>query len=93
MIQCNHHAALVHALWHGKKREKERKFNSKSTASSGKHHLLEYLVIFMKEPSDKKTKKMRGEKWRSYYRCTWYTYHINDALDKHEQTGGGAGCK
>ena len=41
------------------------------------------------------TKKQKiGEKnWRSCYRCTWYTCSIKDALDNHEQTGGGAGCK
>ena len=50
--------------------------------------------IFFEEPADKKTKIPVGEKnRRSYYRCTWYTYHISDALDNHEQTGGGPGCK
>ena len=51
-------------LWQRKKREKERKFNSKNKANncSGKHYLLEYLVIFCKEPADKKKKKNRGGK-------------------------------
>ena len=48
--------------------------------------------FFFKNQPTKKT-KTRGENWRSYYRCTWYTYHVKDALDNHEQTGGGAGCK
>ena len=47
----------------------------------------------MKNQPTKKT-QIGGGKWRrSYYRCTWYTYHIKDALDDHEQTGGGAGCE
>ena len=57
-------------LWQRKKREKERKFNSKNKANncSGKHYLLEYLVIFCKEPADKKKKQKIGEEnWRSYY--------------------------
>ena len=48
--------------------------------------------FFLKNQPTKKNKN-RGKNWRSYYRCTWYTYHIKDALDNHEQTGGGAGCK
>ena len=40
-----------------------------------------------------KKQKIGGKYWRSCYRCTWYTYHIEYALDNHEQTGGGAGCK
>ena len=50
---------------------------------------------FLKNQRTKKTKS-GGKNWRSYYgsnRCTWYTDHIKDALDNHEQTGGGAGCE
>ena len=57
---------------------------SEPACSSKKYYFLEYLVCFL-------TKGRRN--WRSYYRCTWYTYHIKDALDNHEQTGGGACCK
>ena len=92
-VQYNHLAALVPTLWQRKKREKEQKINSKNTASSSKHYLLQYLVFFLEEPADKKRKKIGGKNWRSYYRCTWYTYHIRDALGNHEQSGGGAGCK
>ena len=75
-----------------KKRTKERKFNSKNTASSVKHYyFLKYLVLFSKEPADEQ--KEGWKNWRSHYRCTWYTYHTKDALDNHEQTGGGACCK
>ena len=78
--------------WQRKKREKERKFNSKNTASSSKrYYFLEYLVFFFKNHPTKK--KIGGKNWRSYYRCAWYTYDIKDALDNHEQSGGGAGCK
>ena len=90
MIQYNHHTAT---LWQRKKREKERNFNSKNTTRSSKQYYLpEYLIFLFKEPADKENKN-RGGNWRSYYRCTWYTYHIKDTLDNHEQSGGGAGCK
>ena len=91
---------LAHTLWQRKKREKERKFNinSKNTASSCKqyYYILEYLVFFLEEPSHHKKQKRGGGNWRScttYYRCTWYAYHIKDALDSHEQTGGGPAAK
>ena len=38
-------------------------------------------------------KRGGGGDWRSYNSCTLYTHHIKDALDNHEQTGGGACCK
>ena len=85
-----------HTLRQRKKREKERKFHIKNTASisSKQYYLLEYLVKnFFKNQLTKKKQKIGGGNWRSYYRCTWCTYHIKDALDNHEQTGGGAGCK
>ena len=32
--------------------------------------------FFFKEPAGKKKQKIGGKNWRSYYRCTSYTYHI-----------------
>ena len=52
---------------------------------------LEYLFFFLTRRQIKQ--KVGGKNWRSYYRCTWYTYHIKDALDNHEQAGGGACCR
>ena len=56
----------MHAHWQRKNCEKERKFNSKNTASSSKqYYLLEYLVFFFKQPADKKKQTRGGKKWRT----------------------------
>ena len=57
MIQCNHHAARVHTLWQRKKRGKERKFNSKITASSSRLLFTRVPGIFFKNQPTKNTKK------------------------------------
>ena len=78
-------------------REGNAKENEKlnTASSSEQNYFLEYLGFFFKEPVDKKKQKIGGKigEATTTYRCTWYTYHIKDALDNHEQTGGGAGCK
>ena len=63
----------MHTLRQRKKREKERKINSKNTASSSKqYYLLELLIISLKEPPDEKTKN-RGKNWR---RCCLPLYLV-----------------
>ena len=57
------------------------------------NNIISSRTYFFKEPADKKKQKIEGSNWRSYYRCNWCKYHIKDALDNHEQTGGRAGCK
>ena len=54
-------------------RKRTKIFNSKNTASSSKHYLLEYLVIFFEEPartSRQKKKKYRGKQLEKQLRRT-----------------------
>ena len=79
--------------WQRKKREKERKFNSKNTASSSNQfYLLEYLVFFIRTSRQKKQEKKEKklEKLLPFYLV--YVSH-QGRFGQPQQTGGGAGCK
>ena len=51
--------------------------------------------IFFKQPDYNKKTKIRGKNWISYYLVPLYLVYVSHqgALDNHEQSGGGAGCK
>ena len=81
---------LVYTLWQRNAKKNQHLVVKIQQAAANKIICSSTWFFFFKEPADKK----KGKKnWKSYYRCTWYTYHIKDALDNHEHTGHGAGCK
>ena len=96
-----HHAALVLTLsWQRKKREKNEKLVVKIQQAAANNIIWSSTCFFFFfKVSSRLKKRKQGKKTGEAtinvtYRCTWYTYHsIKDALDNHEQTGGGAGCK
>ena len=75
-MQYNHHAALVHTLWLRKKREKERKINTKKCSKQQQTILFARVPVFFFFNQPTKETKIGGKNWRSCYRCTWYTYDI-----------------
>ena len=93
---------MVHTLCLAEKVTRKRtKFNRKNTASSSKQLLILFprvpgIFSFKNQPTKKNKNTVGGGNWRSYYRCTvvpGIRITFKDALDNHEQTGGGAGCK
>ena len=83
----------IRTLWQRNAKNNEKLLVIIPQASANNMICSNTCFYFLRTSRQKKTKQTGGGKWRSCYRCTWYTYHIKDALDNHEQTGGGAGCE
>ena len=75
------------------KREKERNLMVNIQQAAANKMTFSSTWYFSLKNQPTKKQKIGEKNWRSCYRCTWYTCSIKDALDNHEQTGGGAGCK
>ena len=94
MIQYNHHAALVHTLWQKRNAKKNENLMVKNTASRSNIICSSTCFFFFRNQRTRKTKKMGEITGKAATTIVpGYTYHIKDALDNHEQTGGRAGCK